>query len=55
MKELRVDCSIYMEMRDVETEEEVTERMISILDSELCNLADHHISYQVYKTVVVFG
>lgn len=50
MKELKVDCSIYMEIRDGETEEEAVERLTQILDSELCNLADHHISYQIYQT-----
>lgn len=49
MDELNVLCSICIEKRDNETSDETVERLKSILDSELCNLADHRISYQIHE------
>lgn len=49
MDELTVLCGIHIEKRDNETGKEAVERLRSILDSELCNLADHCISYQIHE------
>lgn len=49
MDELNVLCSICIEKRDNETSDEAVNRLRSILDSELCNLADHHVSYQIHE------
>ena len=49
MEELDVLCSIRIEKRDNETSDEAVERLKSVLNSELCNLADHHISYQMHE------
>ena len=49
MEELDVLCSIRIEKRDNETSDEAVERLKSVLNSELCNLADHHISYQIHE------
>lgn len=49
MDELTVLCGICIEKRDNETSDEAVERLRSILDSELCNLADHRISYQIHE------
>jgi hypothetical protein len=51
-RELNVLCNLYLMMREGETEEEALERLTSLLDSELCNLADHHINYQVHEANV---
>ena len=47
MDKVDVICKICIEKRDGETVEEATGRLESLLDSELCNLADHHISCQI--------
>lgn len=49
MDELNVLCSICIEKHDDETGDEAVERLKSILDSELRNLADHRISYQIHE------
>lgn len=51
MDELTMLCSICIEKRDTETNDEVAERLRSILDNELCNLADHRISYQILEAL----
>lgn len=48
-EELSVLCNIYLDKRENETRDEALKRLREILDSELCNLADHHISYQIHK------
>lgn len=48
-EELNILCSIYLDKRENETGEETLERLKTVLDSELCNLADHHISYQIHE------
>lgn len=49
MEELCAICSIRLMMREGETEEEALERLQSILDSELHNLADHTVECDVLK------
>lgn len=49
MDELNVLCSICIEKRDGEESDETVERLKSILDSELCNLADHRIYYEIHE------
>lgn len=49
MDELNVLCSICIEKHDNETSEEAMKRLQLILDSELCNLADHRISYHMHE------
>lgn len=47
--ELNVLANIYLDMYENETEEEALERLQRLLDGELCNLADHRVSYQIHK------
>ncbi len=49
MNELNVLCSICLDVHENETRDEALERLREILNSELCNLADHHISYQIHE------
>lgn len=46
---LDVIYSICIEKRDDEKGDDVMKHLLSMLDSELCNLADHRISYKIHK------
>ena len=52
MDELNVLCNIYLAKREDETDDEALERLRGLLDSELCNLTDHDIDYQIHKVEV---
>lgn len=52
-REIAVDLTLYIMVRENESEQEALERLLGLLDSELCNLADHQISYQAYSSHVV--
>ena len=43
MREARATVGILLTMREGETLAEARDRLSKLLDSELCNLADHHI------------
>lgn len=49
MSELNVSCSICLDKYENETSDEALGRLKKLLDSELCTLADHHISYQIHE------
>lgn len=51
MDELKVICHLYLTKREGETDEEALGRLRNLLDSELRNLADHQVSYQIHKIV----
>lgn len=48
-EELSVLCSIRLDKRENESNEAALVRLKKIIESELCNLADHHISYQIHE------
>lgn len=51
MDELNVLCNLYLVKREGESDEDALDRLYRILDSELCNLADHSVAYQIHKIV----
>ncbi len=52
LDDLNVLCSICLVKRVGESDEEALDRLQRIMDSELCNLADHSVSYEIHKIVI---
>lgn len=50
---LQMTVALTMLMREGETQEQAFFRLVDLLRSELCNLADHHIDYIVECAKVV--